>query len=315
MDNLTTIMDFLFMDISSSRDLQVLQGLLFLLIDLSVLAGNLVTIAVIGTDPCLHYTLYFFIGNLSLTDLCNISCIVPNPITNFLTGSKSISLPGCAAQIFPYYFLASAELAFLVLMSYDRYVAICHPLHYGLSITPCVCSPAAGGSWGSGLVYSSTHTGNLFRLSFTKANVINQYFCDVPQMRISSLDVQGSESVILVISACIVLVGLSFLVISYVNIFSTMLKIRSVETRNKALSTFTPQLVILLLFSFSGLIAVLGPIANKTSLENLLTALFYTMMPPFLNPIIYSLRNRQINTALYKMYKSYFEKTHNNSLQ
>ncbi|XP_036735835.2 olfactory receptor 14I1-like [Manis pentadactyla] len=304
------------MDISSSQELQVLQGLLFLLMYLGALAGNLVTIAVIVTDPCLHSPMYFSICNLSLIDLCSISVVVPNSIVNSLTGSKSISLTGCAAQIFLYSFLAFAELAFLVFMSYDRYVAICHPLHYRLSITPCVCSQAAGGTWSSGLVYSATHADNLFRLPFTKSNVINQYFCDAPQiMRISSFDVQYSQSVIFVISACIVLICLSFLVISDVNIFSTAFTIRSVEACNKALSTCTPHLVILLLFSFSGLIAVLGPIANKASLENLLTAVFYTMVPPFLDPIIDSLRNRQIYTALRKMYKSYFEKTHNNSLQ
>ncbi|XP_036774068.2 olfactory receptor 14I1-like [Manis pentadactyla] len=316
MDNLTTITEFLLMDISSSRELQVLQGLLFSLIYLGTLAGNLVTIAVIVTDTCLPPPMYFSKCNLSLIDICSISVVFPKSIVNSLMGSKTISLTGCAAQVYLYSFLAFAELAFLVFMSYDRYVAICHPLHYRLSITTCVCSQAAGGSWGSGLVYSATHTGNLFRLPFTKSNVINQYFCDVPQiMRISSLDVQYSQSVMFVISACIVLVCLSFLVISYVNIFSAAFKIRSVEARKKALSTCTPQLVILLLFSFSGLIAVLGPIANKASLENLLTAVFYTMVPPFLNPIIYSLRNRQVNTALRKMYKSYFEKTHNNSLQ
>ncbi|XP_073077562.1 olfactory receptor 14I1-like [Manis javanica] len=315
MDNLTTITEFLLMDISSSRELQVLQGLLFFLIYLGALAGNLVTIAVFVTDPCLHSPMYFSICNLSLIDLCSISVVVPKSIVNSLTGSKSISLTGCAAQIFLYSLLAFAELAFLVFMSYDCCVAICHPLFYRLVITSCVCSQSAGGSWGSGLVYSATHAGNLFRLPFTKSSVINQYFCDVAQiMKKSSLDVQYSQSVTFVISACIVLVCLSFMVISYVNIFSTAYKIRSVEARNKALPTCTPQLVILL-FSFSGLITVLGPIANKASIENLLTAVLYTMVPPFLNPIIYSLWNRQINTALRKKHKSYFEKTYNNSLQ
>ncbi|XP_057346496.1 olfactory receptor 14I1-like [Manis pentadactyla] len=263
MDNLTTITEFLLMDISSSRELQVLQRLLLLLIYLGALVGNLVTIAVIVTDPCLHSPMCFSICNLSLIDFCNISVVVPNSIVNSLTGSKSISLTGCAVQIFRYSFLAFSELAFLVFMSYDRYVAIFHPLHCRMSITPCVCSEAAGGMWGNGLVYSATHTGNLFRLPFTKSNVFNQYFCDVPQiMRTSSLDVQYSQSVIFVISACIVLICLSFLVISYVNICSTAFKIHSVEARNKALSTCTPQLVILVLLSFSGLIAVLGPIAN-----------------------------------------------------
>ncbi|XP_036878889.1 olfactory receptor 14I1-like [Manis javanica] len=308
MGNLTIFTEFLLMDISSSWELQILQGLLFLLIYLGALAGNLLTITAIVTDPNLHSPMYFFISNLSLIDFCCISVSVPKLIVNSLTGSKSISLKECAAQIFLYIFFASIELAFLVLMSYDRYVAICQPLHYGLTITPHLCTQAAGGSWLTGLVYSAIHTGNMFRLPFTKSNVINQYFCDVPQvMGISSPEVQFSESVILALSACIVLACFTYMVMSYINIFSNVLKIHSVEARNKALSTCTPQLLILLLFVISGLIAVLGPIANKASLKNLLTAMFYTMLPPFINPIIYSLRNREINTALGRMFNRYLE--------
>ncbi|XP_036864186.2 olfactory receptor 14I1-like [Manis javanica] len=308
MGNFTIFTEFLLMGISSSWELQILQGLLFLLIYLGALAGNLLTITAIVTDPHLHSPMYFFISNLSLIDLCCISVSVPKLIVNSLMGSKSISLKECAAQIFLSIFFASIEIAFLVLMSYDRYVAICHPLHYGLTITRHLCKQAAGGSWLTGLVYSAIHTGNMFRLPFTKSNVINQYFCDVPQvMRLSSPEVQFSESVILALSAWIVLACFTYVVISYINIFSNVLKIHSVEARNKALSTCTPQLLILLLFVISGLIAALGPIANKASLKNLLTAVFYTMVPPFINPIIYSLRNREINTALGRMFNRYLE--------
>ncbi|XP_077854003.1 olfactory receptor 14I1-like [Macaca mulatta] len=308
MDNITIFTEFLLMDISSSRELQILQGLLFLVIYLGALTGNLITGTVIVIDPHLHSPMYFFISNLSLIDLCCISISVPKLIVNSLTGSKSISLNECAAQIFFYIFFASIELAFLVVMSYDRYVAICHPLHYGLTITPRLCTQAAGASWACGLVYSAIHTGNMFRLPFTKSNVIHQYFCDVPQvMRISSSDVQFSESVILAVSACIVLVCFAFLSMSYINIFSTVLSMHSVEARNKALSTCTPHLVIFVLFVVSGLIAVLGPVANKASLKNLLTAMFYIMVPPFINPIIYSLRNRGINSALGKIFHRYFK--------
>ncbi|XP_057346456.1 olfactory receptor 14I1-like [Manis pentadactyla] len=303
MENLTIFTEFLLMDVSSSWELRILQGLLFLLIYLGTLAGNLLTIAAIVTDPHLHTPMYFFISNLSLIDLCCISVSVPKLIVNSLTGSMSISLKECAAQIFLYIFFASTEMAYLVVMSYDRYVAICHPLHYGLTITPWVCSQAAVGSWGSGLVFSAIHTGNMFRLPFTKSNVINQYFCDVPQVvRISSSEVQFSESVMLVLSTCIILICFTCLFVSYINILSTVLKIHSAEARNKALSTCTPQLLIILIFIISGFIAVLGPIANKVSLKNLLTAMFYSTVPQFINPIIYSLRNREINIALGRMF-------------
>ncbi|XP_076986457.1 olfactory receptor 14I1-like [Tamandua tetradactyla] len=188
-------------------------------------------------------------------------------------------------------------------MSYDRYVAICHPLHYGLTITPRVCIQAAGSSWSSGLVYSAIHTSIMFRLPFTKSNVIHQYFCDIPQiLRISSSEVQFSEFMALTISTCAVLICSAFLLKSYIDIFSTVLKMRSVEARNKALSTCTPQLTILVLFIISLMTAAFGPIANQASLSNLLMTMFYTVIPPFINPIIYSLRNREINTALGRMF-------------
>ncbi|KFO35896.1 Olfactory receptor 14I1 [Fukomys damarensis] len=280
MDNLTVFTEFLLMDVTGSRELQVLQGVLFLVIYLGALTGNLVTVTVIVTDTCLHSPMYFFISNVALLDLGSISVVVLKVIVNSMTGNKTISLTECATQIFLYVLFAAVEIALLVVMSYDRYMAICHPLHYGLIITPSLCSQATAGSWASGVVYSAVHTGALFRLPFTKTNVIQQYFCDIPQiLRISSSDVQFSEFVIIVVCVCLVLSCNIFIFISYINIFSTVLKIRSVEARNKAISTCTPQLVILLVFFISVSVAVLGPTAQKPSLKNLLTAMFYTMTP------------------------------------
>ncbi|EHA99647.1 Olfactory receptor 14I1 [Heterocephalus glaber] len=310
MDNLTVFTEFLLMDVAGSWELRVLQGVLFLLIYLGALTGNLMTVTVTLTDTHLHSPMYFFISNVALLDFASISVIVPKVIVNSMTGNKSISLTECAAQIFLYILFAEVEFALLVVMSYDRYMAICHPLHYGLIITPSLCSQAAAGSWASGLVYSAIHTGCMFRLPFTKTNVIQQYFCDVPQiLRISSADVQFSEFAIIAISICLVLLCFSFMFISYVNIFLSVLKMQSVESRNKAISTCTPQLAILLLFIISGTIAYLGPTAKKPSLKNLLTAMFYTVVPPFVNPIIYCLRNREISAALGRMFSRYSQFT------
>ncbi|KFO27639.1 Olfactory receptor 14I1 [Fukomys damarensis] len=198
MDNLTIFTEFLLMDVTASRELQVLQGVLFLVIYLGTLTGNLLTVTVIVTDTRLHSPMYFFISNVSLLDLGSISVVVPKAVVNSMTGRKTISLTGCAAQIFLYVLFTEVEFSLLVVMSYDRYMAICHPLHYGLIITPSLCSQSTAGSWASGLVYSAVHTGILFRLPFTKTNVIQQYFCDIPQiLRISSPDVKFSESVLL----------------------------------------------------------------------------------------------------------------------
>ncbi|EHB09034.1 Olfactory receptor 14I1 [Heterocephalus glaber] len=306
MDNLTIFTEFFLMDVAGSRELQVMQGLLFSVIYLGALTGNLVTVIVILRETCLHCPMYFFISNVALLDLGSISVIVPKAIVNSLTGSNTISLTDCAAQIFLYVLFVGVEFALLVVMSYDRYMAICHPLHYGLIITPSLCSQATAGSWASGLVYSATHTGTLFRLPITKTNVIQQYFCDIPQiLRISSSDVQFSEFVIIALSVCFASVCFAFMFVSYVNIFLTVLKTRSVEARNKAMSTCSPQLSILLLFLITGSVVVLGPVVKKPSLKNLLTAMFYTTVPPFMNPIIYCLRNREINAALRRTFNMY----------
>ncbi|EHA98745.1 Olfactory receptor 2L5 [Heterocephalus glaber] len=212
---------------------------------------------------------------------------------------KTISLTECAAQIFLYLLFAEVVIALLVVMSYYHYKAICHCLHYGLIITLSLCSQATAGSWASDLFYSAIHTRALFRLPFTKTNEIKQYFCDVPHiLRNSSSDVQFSEFVIIALSVCLGSMCFKFKFVSYVNKFSTVLKTHSVENCNKPMSTCTPQLAILLLFPISGLVALLGPIGKKPSLKNLLTAMFYRIVPPFLNPIIYCLHNREINAAL-----------------
>ncbi|XP_071067029.1 olfactory receptor 14I1-like [Dasypus novemcinctus] len=308
MENLTIFTEFLLMDISSSRELQVLQGLMFLVIYLGALTGNFLTIMAIVINPHLHSPMYFFIANLSFIDLCFISVTLPKMTVNSLTGNKTISLPECAFQIYLSILFVATELAFLVVMSYDRYVAICHPLHYGLTITPRVCTQAAGGSWAAGLVYSAIHTGTMFRLPFTETNVIHQYFCDVSQiLRIASSDVQFSESIALPISAGIVFLCSFILFKSYFDIFSMVLRMHSVEARNKALSTCTQQLAILILFVISLLTVVFGSTANEASLSNLLVAMFYSVVPPLINPIIYSLRNREINNALGRMFHRFFE--------
>ncbi|KFO35911.1 Olfactory receptor 14I1 [Fukomys damarensis] len=306
MDNLTVFTEFILMGFAGSRQLQVLQGVLFLGIYLGALTGNLVTITVIVTDTRLHSPMYFFISNVALLDFGSISVVVPKAVVISMTGRKTISLNECAAQIFLNILFGALEISLLVVMSYDRYVAICHPLHYKLIITPSLCFQAIAGCWASGLVYSAIHMGCTFRLPFTKTNVIQQYFCDVPQiLRISSSDAQFSEFIMIIVSVCIVLVCFKLMFVSYINIFSTVLKMHSMEARNKAISTCTPQLAILLLFLISGAVAVLGPIAKKPSLKNLLTAMFYTMVPPFMNPIIYCLRNREINAALQRMLNRY----------
>ncbi|XP_057346489.1 olfactory receptor 14I1-like [Manis pentadactyla] len=307
-DNGSIFTEFFLMDVSSSRELQILQGLIFLMVYLGALAGNLLTFTIIVIDPHIHSPMYFFMGNLALIDFGYISVTVPKSIMNSLMGSKLISLRGCTAQTFLYIFFGSAEFFFLVVMSYDRYVAICHPLHYGLTMTPRLCTQVAGVSWASGLVYSAVHTGTMFSHPFTKSNVIHQFFCDVPQiMNIASKAVQFSEFVALAVSSCLMLFCFVILLTSYVYIFSTVLHMHSVEARSKALSTCSPQIATFILFIVSELFGCFGHISNSSSIQTLLTAMFYSMVPPLVNPIIFSLRNREIKSALDRMFKRAFQ--------
>ncbi|XP_004697309.1 olfactory receptor 14I1-like [Echinops telfairi] len=302
MGNLTIITEFLLMDITSSRELQVLQGLLFLLIYLGSMAGNILTITVIITDMHLHFPMYFFIANLSLLDFCCISVTVPKSVLNSLMDSKVISLRECVTQFFLFILFAVTDFFFLVVMSYDRYVAICHPLHYPLIITPQLCIQVSGGTWASGLVYSAIHTGTMFRLPFTKSNVIHQFFCDIPQiLSISSQSVQFSETVAIAVSSGFVLICFLVLLTSYINVFSTVLRMKSMEARNKAFSTCSPQLATVILFVISAIFGCLGPSLNASTVQNFLASVFYSIVPAFVNPIIFSLRNKEIKSALGRM--------------
>ncbi|XP_074087783.1 olfactory receptor 14I1-like [Macrotis lagotis] len=307
MNNLSIITEFLLMEFSSMRELQVFHAVLFLVIYLATLMGNLLTVAAIITDPQLHSPMYFFLSNLSFVDICTISVTVPKFIMNSLSGIQSLSLLGCAAQIFFYLVFGTTDFALLVAMSYDRYVAICHPLHYGNIMTPVRCVWAAVGSWLSGIVYSAVHTGNMFRLPFYGSNVIHQFFCDIPHvLKVSTPDVFQTEFLLLVPSLCIGLCCFAFLSASYARIFSNILKIPSEEGRYKAISTCSPQLIILVLFLISIMIAVFSDTSDNSPIKNLLIAMSYTVLPPLMNPIIYSLRNQKVTVVMGKMIRRMF---------
>ncbi|XP_074132061.1 olfactory receptor 14I1-like [Sminthopsis crassicaudata] len=307
MSNCTIIMEFFLMEFSSIRELQVLHAILFLLIYIATLMGNLLTVTAIVTDPQLHSPMYFFLSNLSLLDLGCISVTLPKFIVNSLTGNQTISLLGCCAQVFFTFFFGATEIALLVVMSYDRFVAICHPLHYGVIMTPYRCLWAATGSWVSGFIYSAAHTGNMFRLPFSGSNVIHQFFCDIPHvLKVSSSEVRNTEYILIITSFTLILFCFGFLVISYTYIFSTVFKMPSEEGRYKALSTCSPQLIIFLLFLLSGMVTVFSPLSDTSPVQNLLIAMTYIILPPFMNPIIYSLRNMKIKNALVRIIKITF---------
>ncbi|XP_005382391.1 PREDICTED: olfactory receptor 14I1 [Chinchilla lanigera] len=290
------------MGLSNIRELQLLHAGLFLLVYVAALVGNVLIVVAITTDRRLYSPMYFFLKNLSFLDLCYISVTVPKSIHSSLARSTSISYLGCVAQVYFFFAFASAELAFLTVMSYDRYLAICHPLVYGTVMTPVKCHQMVAIAWLSCFSYASIHTGNMFWEQILQSNTIHQFFCDIPHvLALVSCEVFFMEFVALALSSGLVLGCFVLMVISYFHIFSAVLRLPSVESRAKALSTCSPQLAVILLFLTSGLFAALGPTAETSSTQDLVVALAYTVLPPCLNPIIYSLRNKEIKTAVWRL--------------
>ncbi|XP_006877158.1 PREDICTED: olfactory receptor 14I1-like [Chrysochloris asiatica] len=303
MENLTGVTEFLLSGFSDTWELQILHGVLFLLMYLSALVGNLLIIMVITLNHCLHTPMYFFLKNLSFLDLCYVSVTMPKSIHSSLTHNNFISYLGCMAQVYFFFAFASAELAFLTVMSYDRYAAICHPLHYGAKMTSGRCHQIAAMAWLICFFYAAVHTSNMFWEPISRSNRIHQFFCDIPHvLAIVSCEVFFVEFVTLALSSCLVMGCFVFMIISYYQIFSTVFRIPSVESRAKAFSTCSPQLIVTVLFLTTGLFAALGPITKTSSIQDLVIAMAYTIFPPFLNPIIYSLRNKEIKTSMWRLF-------------
>ncbi|XP_044539100.1 olfactory receptor 14C36-like, partial [Gracilinanus agilis] len=260
---------------------------------------NLLIVIITTFDRRLHTPMYFFLRNLSIVDACYLSVTVPQASVNSLVNNRVISITGCAAQVFLVIFMAYVEVTLLTVMARDRYVAICHPLHYSVIMNPQVCMQMTVTCLITGLGYAAFHTGYTFHLSFCRSNVVHQFFCDIPSLlRISCSDT-FSNKLFLIVSVLVVGAGCyGFIAASYVRIFSTVLKFPVKEDQKKAFSTCVPHISVVSLFVISGIYVYSQPPSDSGSLKGILLSVFYTVVPPFLNPIIYSLRNKQIKDAI-----------------
>ncbi|XP_076994290.1 olfactory receptor 14C36-like [Tamandua tetradactyla] len=299
MPNATMLTEFLLTRFSDVWELRVLHATLFLLMYLGTLMGNLLIVIAITLDMKLHIPMYFFLRNLSVLDMCYISVTVPKACVIFLLDSRGISTAGCAAQVFLVILFATVEMLFLTAMARDRYVAICQPLHYSVIMTPRVCVQMTLASVLSSMIYSGFHTGYTFRLSFCQSHVVHQFFCDVPSLlKLSCSDALRNE-ILIVISAVVIAGGcFSFITMSYIHIFSTVLKLPTRGERGKAFSTCVPHILVVTVFASSIAAIYMKPTSLSPTSQNMVTSVFYSIVPPFLNPIIYSLRNKQIKEAL-----------------
>ncbi|KAM6032750.1 olfactory receptor 14A16-like [Theristicus caerulescens] len=304
MSNGSSITQFLLLAFTDTRELQLLHFWLFLAIYLAALLGNGLIITAIACDHHLHTPMYFFLLNLSLLDLGSISTTVPKAMANSLWDTRTISYTGCVAQVFLFLFLMSAELSLLTIMAYDRYVAICKPLHYGTLLGSRTCVHMAAAAWGSVFPYAVLHTANTFSLPLCQGNAVDQFFCEIPHiLKLSCSDAYLREVGLLVVSACLAFGCFVFIVVSYVQIFRAVLRIPSEQGRHKAFSTCLPHLAVVSLFISTALFAYLKPPSISSPSLDLVVTLLYSVVPPSVNPLIYSMRNQELKDALRKLFE------------
>ncbi|KAM6448959.1 olfactory receptor 14A16-like [Liasis olivaceus] len=302
MSNQSIVTEFLLMGFFDDHDMQLLHFVMFLSIYLIALTGNLLIVIVVILNQHLHTPMYFFLVNLSLTDICYITATVPKSMAVSLTNNKVIIFSGCVAQVFLVVTCAVSEVALLTIMAYDRYIAICNPLQYSFILNWDTCNQMAAASWISSLVHASLQTVLTFQLNVCGPNMIEQFFCDIPQLhKISCTDAKVNQILAWIIASVVDTFSTGIIFASYGCIISAVLKIPSVAGRCKVFSTCIPHLTVFSLFITTALFSYMRPKSLSSPTIDVLSAVLYTVLPPTLNPIIYSLRNKDFQAAVWKL--------------
>ncbi|XP_075346341.1 olfactory receptor 14A16-like [Mycteria americana] len=305
MSNSSSITQFLLLAFMDTRkELQLLHFWLFLGIYLAALLGNGLIITAVACDHRLHTPMYFFLLNLSVLDLGSISTTVPKSMANSLWDTRAISYLGCATQVFFFLLFLSAEYCLLTIMACDRYVAICKPLHYGTLLGSRACVHMAAAAWGSGFLNAVLHTANTFSIPLCHGNALDQFYCEIPQiLKLSCSRSYLREVGLVVVSAFLVFGCFVFIVLSYVQIFRAVLRIPSEQGRHKAFSTCLPHLAVVSLFLSTAMFAYLRPPSISSPSLDLVVAVLYSLVPPAVNPLIYSMRNKDLRDALWNLFE------------
>ncbi|XP_075422559.1 olfactory receptor 10C1-like [Ascaphus truei] len=289
-----------FSDLSPSLQAALFTSLLSAYV-LTLLGNGLIILAV-TLDPLLHHPMYFFLRNLSLLELCFTTATVPKTLENFLSAEKSISFLGCAVQMYVFFAIGVCECIFLGVMAFDRYMAICYPLRYMSVVTRKLCYQLTIGSWVGGSLVSLGQTSFIFSLPYCGSNHIDHFFCDIPPLlSLACADTFNNELSVFV--ACALGAGIPFLLIlcSYINILASIFRMHSSEVRRKALSTCGSHLVSVTLFYGTAMFVHLRIRTRGSSGKDRMVALFYCIVIPTINPLIYTLRNTDMKTALRKL--------------
>ncbi|XP_069421091.1 olfactory receptor 8B3-like [Ovis canadensis] len=292
---------FILVGLTDQLDLQVPLFFLFLLMYMVTVIGNLSLIILIGINSHLHTPMYFFLFNLSFTDLCYSSVFTPKMLIDFLSKENIISYMGCMTQLYFFCFFVVSECYVLISMAYDRYVAICKPLSYNTAMSPKVCSSLMLGSYLMAFSGAMAHTGCMLRLTFCEANSINHYFCDIhPLLQLSCTSTYVIELVAFIMAGINIIVPSLTIFVSYGLILSSILHIKSTEGRSRAFSTCSSHIIAVSLFFGSGAFVYLKSSSTGSLDEGKISSIFYTNVVPMMNPLIYSLRNKDVKNALRK---------------
>ncbi|CAH6786723.1 olfactory receptor 1361 [Phodopus roborovskii] len=300
--NQSSVSEFLLLGLSRQPQQQQLLFLLFLIMYLVTVLGNLLIILAIGTDSHLHTPMYFFLSNLSFVDVCFSSTTVPKVLANHILGSQTISFSGCLTQMYFLFMFVDMDNFLLAVMAYDRYVAICHPLHYTTKMTHQLCVLMVAGSWVTANLNVLLHTLLMARLSFCADNTIPHFFCDItPLLKLSCSDTHLNELMILTEGAVIMVTPFVCILISYIHITSAVLRVSSTQGRWRAFSTCSSHLAVVGLFYGTIIAVYFNPSSAHSSEKDTAATVLYTVVTPMLNPFIYSLRNRDLKGALCKV--------------
>nr|XP_005279437.1 olfactory receptor 1019-like isoform X2 [Chrysemys picta bellii] len=304
----TTVHEFILVGFTDNPWLQVVLFMVFLIIYTVTLLGNLGMIVLIKIDPQLHTPMYFFLSHLSFCDLCYSSAIAPKMLLNFLRENKAISFAGCAAQSYVFGSFLDAECFLLAAMAYDRCVAICKPLLYNITMSRMLCVSLVAGAYAIGLVDSLVHTYFTFQLSFCSSNVINHFFCDIPALlALSCSDTWLNERLLFITVSLVEMSTTLSILVSYLYILLTIIQTRSAEGKQKAFSTCASHLLCITIFHGTLLFMYTRPSSSYSLDTDKMASVFYTVVIPMLNPLIYSLRNKDVKNALGRvMSRNYF---------
>ncbi|KFO69150.1 Olfactory receptor 1052, partial [Cuculus canorus] len=297
--NHTSVAEFILEGLSDQAEIKTALFVLFLLVYTTTLLGNLGIIVVIRGDPRLHTSMYFFLGSLSVVDICFSSVIAPKTLVNFLSERKTISFVGCMSQAFFYIIFVTTECFLLTVMAYDRYVAICNPLLYSSVMTWRLCMWLVVGSYIGGVLNSIIQMTFIIGLPFCSSNIINHFFCDIPPLlALSCASSYINEMILFSLAGTIELTTISAILVSYIFISFAILRIRSSEGRQKAFSTCASHLTAVAMLYGTTIFMYLRPTSNYSPSTDKIVSIFYTVVIPMLNPLIYSLRNQEVKDAL-----------------